>query len=163
MSGRLLLVYFLVFLLSALPLFEAYFVIPAGVLGGLNPLVSLAIGLAGNILTVLLAIVFIDQIKNWWARRKKHSEAPSKRSQRADRLFKKYGVPGLAILGPLFVGSHLTAILAVSLGGARKAVFVWVTASIVLWSILFTVLISFGIDLMGAGDRQFLRKFLDAE
>lgn len=147
--------YILVFIFAAVPFFEAYGVIPIGILAGLSPLPVIILGLVGNILTVLLVIVFIQKIKEWRNRKKAGEEkGPGKRAQRAQRLWKKYGLPGLAFIGPLIVGSHLTAFMSLSLGGTKRRTFYWMTASIVVWSLTFAVLIHFGIDLLGHGDRN---------
>ncbi len=159
---RMFMAYLILFILAAVPMTEAYIVIPVGIFGGLNPLAALTVGVTGNVLTVLLLIVFMDRFRNWMENRRKKRDGPGKRNERAGRLFRKYGVPGLALLGPLIVGSHLTAFLAVSLGGTRRAAFLWVTASIIIWSVLTAVLVYFGVDFMGAGDKKtFLRKYLE--
>ncbi|MFC5465023.1 small multi-drug export protein [Lederbergia graminis] len=152
--------YVLVFILAAVPLFEAYGVIPIASLAGLSVIPVMIIGLLGNILTVFLVILFIDHIKNWRKKRKKGEETKeSKRSARAEKLWKKYGLPGLAMLGPLLVGSHLTAIASMSFGGNKKRTFAWVSASITIWSIVFTVLLLSGVDLMGLEDRGIINYF----
>ncbi|MFD1851626.1 small multi-drug export protein [Oceanobacillus bengalensis] len=152
--------YILVFILAALPFFEGYAVIPIAIVAGLGVVPVMVLGLVGNILTVLLVILFINQIKNWRKKRKKEKEQKeSKRSARAENLWKKYGLPGLAMLGPLFVGSHLTAIAGMTFGGTKQRTFIWVSASITIWSIVFTILLYFGIDFLGLEDRGILNYF----
>ncbi|MFC0562509.1 small multi-drug export protein [Halalkalibacter alkalisediminis] len=147
--------YVLVFILAALPFFEAYGVIPLAIIAGLAPVPVIILGLIGNIVTVLFVIVFANKIKEWRQKRKSGEEkAPNKRTVRAQKLWKKYGLPGLAIIGPLFVGSHLTAFMCLTLGGAKKKTAYWMTASIVIWSVTFAVLVHFGIDLLGHNERQ---------
>lgn len=152
---ELLWAYILVFIFSAVPFFEAYAVIPVAIIAGLATFPVLVLGLGGNIITVLLVIVFINKIKQWQANRKKNKEekSPSKRSLRAQKLWKKYGLPGLAMIGPLFVGSHLTAFMSISLGGTKKETAYWVIGTIVIWSAIFTVLAHLGIDFLGFQDR----------
>ena len=152
--------YVLVFVLSALPLFEAYGVIPIAAIAGLPVVPVMVIGLVGNILTVFLLIIFINQIQNWSKKRRKENESiESKRSVRAKKLWDKYGLPGLAMLGPLLVGSHLTALASMSLGGSKQGTFLWVSASITVWSIVFTVLLFLGVDFLGLQDRGIVNYF----
>lgn len=152
--------YVLVFILSAIPLFEAYGVIPIAVIAGLSFVPVMVLGLVGNIVTVFLLILFIEQIKNWRKKRKEEGEPnESKRSLRAKKLWNKYGLPGLALLGPLLVGSHLTALASMSFGGSKKGTFLWVSASITVWSIVFTVLLFLGIDFLGLKDRGIVNYF----
>jgi len=158
---NLLIVYALVFLFSALPLFEAYIVIPVGVIGGLNPVLALAVGVAGNVLTVFAVVFFINQLKEWLAERnRKKGKETDRKGTKASGLFKKYGVPGLSFFGPLVVGSHLAAFFAITLGGTRQGAFLWVSASVIFWSVLFSVLVHFGVDLFGFEDRQVLKRYL---
>ncbi|SET53642.1 Putative small multi-drug export protein [Salinibacillus kushneri] len=157
---KLLWAYTLVFILSATPFLEAYGIIPVAAIAGLSITVVMVLGLVGNILTVLLVILFINQIKTWRKKKRverKHKE--SKRSVRAQNLWKKFGLPGLAIFGPLFVGSHLTALFSMSLGGTKKKTFAWMAASITTWSIAFTVLLQSGIDLMNIENRGLINYF----
>lgn len=161
---ELLGIYLLVFILSAVPFFEAYGVIPLAVLAGVSAVPALIVGWLGNVITVLLLLVFITKVQDWVAsrRKKKHTDKEvGKRSQRAQRLWHKYGLPGLALVGPLFVGSHLTAFMGISLGGSRKKTFYWVSASIALWSIVFSILVYAGIDLLGQGEETYIERFFE--
>lgn len=148
--------YILVFLLAAAPFFEAYGVIPLAMIAGLSPMPVIILGLTGNIATVLLVIIFINKIKEWRQKKKEGKEkAESKRGLRARKLWKKYGLPGLAIIGPLLVGSHLTAVMCLTFGGSKKNTAYWMIGSIVLWSLTFAILVHFGIDLVGYEERNF--------
>lgn len=151
--------YGLVFLFSALPFFEAYAVIPLALLAGLSTIPVIVLGLTGNILTVLLVIVFIDKIQQWRKRRKgdQDTKSPSKRSTRAKTLWKKYGLPGLAFIGPLIVGSHLTTFMSLSLGGTKRATAKWMVASLVVWCAVFTLFAYLGIDFLNLEDRNLFR------
>ena len=148
--------YVLVFIFAALPFFESYGVIPIAMIAGLSPVLVIILGLAGNILTVLLLIVFVNKIKEWRQKRRKNAEEneSNKRTLRAKKLWKKYGLPGLAIIGPLFVGSHLTAFMSLTLGGTKKKTAYWMTGSIIIWSLTFAILVYFGIDLLGHRERN---------
>ncbi|MBU9713929.1 small multi-drug export protein [Evansella tamaricis] len=156
--------YLLVFLFAAIPFFEAYGVIPIAIIAGLSPVPTFLLGLFGNVLTVLFVILFVNKIKEWrQARQRKRGEevVESKRSKRAQRLWKKYGLPGLAMVGPLVVGSHLTAFMSMSFGGTKRSSFYWVTFSITFWSLLFTILVYLGIDLLGRNEEGILREIFE--
>ncbi|RKD69732.1 putative small multi-drug export protein [Sinobaca qinghaiensis] len=161
---ELLGMYLLIFILSAVPFFEAYGVIPIAVIAGIPAVPAFLIGWIGNVITVLLLLVFITRVQEWVAarRKKKHTDKEvGKRSQRAQRLWEKYGLPGLSIIGPLFVGSHLTAFMGMSLGGSKKKIFYWVSASIALWSIVFSILAYAGIGLLGQGEETYIERFFE--
>ena len=164
---ELLWAYALVFLLAAVPFFEVIGVIPIGILAGLPTVPVTILALLGNLLTVLLVIVLMDKIKQWRRNRRGkvgkdgEEETESKRSQRAKKLWQKYGLPGLAILGPLIVGSHLTAFMSLSLGGTKKSTTFWITASLVIWSIAVAVLSHLGVGVMfeRTGQEGFLMRY----
>lgn len=66
----MILSYILVFLLAAIPLFELITVIPLAIIGGLSPVLTAIVAFLGNALTVVLLIVFVDQVKKWMKKRK---------------------------------------------------------------------------------------------
>ncbi|WP_411844269.1 small multi-drug export protein [Salinicoccus sp. HZC-1] len=160
MTTSLLIAYIIVFLLSAVPLLEAFIVVPVAIFGGMNFTLTNIIGIAGNLLTLLILIVMMDRIKQWYLnKREQAGKGKSRKSQRAENIFQKYGLPGLAFIGPFFIGSHFTALMAVILGGPQKATFWWVTLSVAVWTIGISILFYFGIDFIGLEDKQFLNEF----
>lgn len=70
----------------------------------------------------------------------------TRRGARAQRLWQRYGLPGVALLAPLVTGVHLAAAVALVAGATRRAVFIWFTASIVLWTIGVTVISILGVE-----------------
>lgn len=161
----MLISYFLVFLLAAIPLFELIAVIPLAIIGGLSPVPVAILGFLGNLVTVLLLILFVDKIKEWM-RARKLKRAPvregegietfeneeiaivqeSKKQTRARTIFDKYGLPGLTILGPLLVGSHISAFMGMSFGSSRRLVTGWMITSLVIWTVVSAVLASSGVS-----------------
>lgn len=157
-------VYFLVFVFAALPFFEAYGVVPVVILAGLSFVPSLLIGIIGNIVTVLFLLVFLDQFNQWRAKRRERKgkvARSNKRSLRAQRLWDKYGMPGLSMIGPMVVGSHLTALMCAAFGGKRQAVFYWMSASITLWSTVFAVLALLGVNTFNSNNEMWMDQFID--
>ncbi|MFI8722637.1 small multi-drug export protein [Bacillus altitudinis] len=142
--------YVLVFILAALPFFEVVGVVPLGILSGLHPVTTAVIGFVGNFLTVLLLIVFVDRFKAWWLKRKeeKHDEKGEKKQLKARKVWERYGLPGLALIGPFIIGSHLAAFMCMSFGTKRKQVAVWMTVSLIMWTVLAA-------SLTGAGFHYF--------
>jgi uncharacterized membrane protein len=145
----LILAYLLVFILAATPFFEVISVIPLGALAGMNAPAVALIAFIGNMATILLLILLIDRIKLWLQRRKdrKGVSAEGKREKRAAAIWKKYGLPGLALISPITVGSHLGAIMAMSFGGTRRQITVWMTVSILVWTVAAGALAHFGVNL----------------
>lgn len=163
--------YLIIFLLAAIPFFEVAAIIPIAIIGGVPAIPTMITAFLGNLLTIVLLILFVDKIKAWQKKRKQkksgnevnESEASnSKRHKRARNIWGKYGLPGLAFIGPFFVGSHLSALLALSFGGTRNKTLILMTASLITWSIILGVAAHFGFDYMIADEEDlgFITKLL---
>lgn len=143
------------FLGGAFPWLEAIVVIPAGILAGAPTVLVLIAGVLGNLLTVWLSAVFGERIRNWWVARRAKKRDPQDvqavnrkrdRSNRIDRVMSKWGLPGLAFLGPLGLGTQISAVAAVAMGvTARKAV-IWVGMGTVLWASVAAILTVLGVS-----------------
>lgn len=158
--------YLIVFLLAATPFLEAIVVIPIAVVAGLPVIPVALLALLGNMATVLLVILMINRIQGWLQRRKEakgEPAEPSMRQGRAKRLWDRYGLPGLAILGPFLVGSHLTAVMGMSFGGTKKKITIWLISSLSLWTIAIAIASHYGIGLFfeNTGGESFLGGFLE--
>lgn len=139
--------YALVFLGAALPWLEIALVIPLGIISGLSPIGVMVCAFVGNLSTVLALIVGFDKVKVWYARRQKQKgKEPSKRSERAKKIWNKYGLPGIAFLGPILLGIHIAVFIGMSLGASKKWTTVWMTASLAVWTLIFGIATALGFD-----------------
>lgn len=111
--------YILVFLLGATPWVEIAAVIPLSIIAGLNPILVGLIAFLGNLSTVYLLIIFFEKFREWRKRKKGEDQPKSKRQARAVGIWNKYGLPGLSLLGPLLIGSHVAVFIGL-LFGAKK-------------------------------------------
>jgi membrane protein YqaA with SNARE-associated domain len=107
-----------VFLAGATPWLEAIAVVPVGILAGLNPWAVVAAAIVGNCLTIFLFAYLGSEIRTrWLARRIAHGKSgESKRFDRAQRFFDRFGIYGIALLGPAFIGTQFAAAVAVAAG-----------------------------------------------
>ncbi|WP_100013076.1 small multi-drug export protein [Lentibacillus sediminis] len=146
----LLLEYALIFIGAAIPWFEIGLVIPLGILGGLSPFWVVLVAFVGNLVTVLPICASFDRVKAWLKRRReqkgKPAKEPSSRRDRGKRIWNKYGLPGLALLGPVLTGIHIAAFIAMSLGAQKYSAMIWMTVSLGLWAVIFGVGTVFGLD-----------------
>lgn len=151
---------------GAMPWLEAVVVIPAGILLGLPPLAVVVTAVVGNLSTVAVAAFAGERIRtSLMGRRRRRSVMAHaadgdgggaegvrrRRASRALRVMERYGLPGLAVLGPLGIGSQLSAALAVSLGVSGRRAFAWVAATTVGWSIGAALLAVRGAGFVGGG------------
>lgn len=144
----MMITYLIVFLLAAIPFFEIAAIVPIAIVGGLPSIPVMITAFLGNILTIILLIIFVDKVRAWRKKRKKEKEVTedSKKQKRAKGLWDKYGLPGLAFIGPFFVGSHLSAFLAITFGGTKKRTLALMTASLITWTLVLGIAARYGFD-----------------
>ncbi|MFP4312256.1 MAG: small multi-drug export protein [Nitriliruptoraceae bacterium] len=147
--------YLLVFLAAAIPVIEVLVVIPAAILAGLSPVPVLLLAVAGNLTTVALVVVAGDRLAAWWRARRQRTRAGSPasserpRTVRARQLARRWGVPGLGLLGPLTTGSHLAAVAALATGAGQRRVLVWMATGLVVWGVVVATATSAGLAWFG--------------
>ncbi|MDR6227476.1 small multi-drug export protein [Desmospora profundinema] len=143
--------YFTLFFMAATPWLELILVVPGGIALGLNPVAVALVTFLGNALPVLGIVFFFDWLgRRPWFRRffrvegeqsEGGGEEPDRRRkkrERAARMFRKYGLPGLALLGPVLLGSHFAAALAMAFRAGKNAVGSWMLISLALWTMIMT-------------------------
>ncbi|WP_077622828.1 small multi-drug export protein [Sediminibacillus massiliensis] len=140
------LTYLIIFLLAATPFFEIMAIIPIAIVGGLPAVPVMVFAFLGNYLTISLLILFVDKIRKWRTGKKDGGNRESKRSKRAKTIWNKYGLPGLTLIGPFFVGSHLSVLLALTFGGSKRRTFVWISVSLVFWTLVLGIASVYGVD-----------------
>jgi Ca2+/H+ antiporter, TMEM165/GDT1 family len=151
-----LLAYVLVFLAAATPWLEILIVIPPAVAAGLDPLLVAVVALVGNVLPVWGIVVGYDGLRARWRTWRGSDdegsgseEGASKRRRRAEGLFRSYGLPGLALAGPILTGVHLATVVALALGGRARPIAIWMGASLVIWTAIITLATVYGLSLAG--------------
>ncbi|WP_019414215.1 small multi-drug export protein [Paenisporosarcina sp. TG20] len=139
--------YFLVFLGAAIPWLEIALVVPLGIVAGLSPVWVMVLGFTGNLLTIMILIIAFDRINIWLMKRNEEKgKSQSKRSKRAKKVWIKYGLLGLLLLGPILIGTHLAAFIGMTLGADKKLTMIWSTLSIALWVLVFGIITALGFD-----------------
>jgi len=108
-----------VFIGGAVPWLEAVVVIPVGILLGLPVVWTVVFALVGNAVTIVMFAAGSERILlAITQRREKKGKArqEDRRAARAKRIFVRYGDVGMAVVGPLLIGTQFAAAIAVSLG-----------------------------------------------
>jgi hypothetical protein len=128
-----------VFLAGAIPWFEAIAVVPAGIIFGLDPVLTVLFAAAGNILTIAVFAYGGGAIRNWIISRRvaKGKEAESPKFAKDQQAFDKYGIYGMAALGPILIGTQFAAAASVAAGVKPFKVTVLISAAMVIWAIAF--------------------------
>lgn len=129
--------------ISAIPFMESFVGGFIGVVIGLPFWAALLTAVIGNMLALLILIYGAHFIRTQILKRQEPKELSltrQKRREKAKRLFDKFGVPGVSLLGPIALPSQFTAPLMVSFGANRHAVTLWMFVSVVVWGAGFTLL-----------------------
>lgn len=162
MMARWLLAYLTVFVAAATPTVEILLVIPAGIVAGLPPVPTALVAAIGNFATLVPVILGGERLRRWWALRRGRdpdSTGSSHRRARVRRLLRRYGVPGLALLGPLVTGVHVAAFGAVAAGARRGVTLLWFAAALAVWAVAIAVVTAHGLDVLI--DRDSLPQLFD--
>jgi uncharacterized membrane protein len=138
--------YVLVFVAAATPVLEVLVVVPAGMLAGMAPVPTALVAVAGNLSTVVLVTVAGDRLLGWWRGWSEKERQVSPRSQRAQVLAQRWGVPGLAFLAPITTGTHIASVAALATGSDTRRVLRWMAAGLVVWAAVVAVVTAAGID-----------------
>ena len=128
-----------VFLAGATPWLEAIIVIPVGLVLGLPVVLTVVLALVGNIATVVLFAAGSDRILQAMARRREKRGKAAKedtRMARAQRIFVRYGDVGMAVVGPLIIGTQFAAAIAVSFGVSVLRASVVQSLGAVVWGVI---------------------------
>jgi Ca2+/H+ antiporter, TMEM165/GDT1 family len=141
-----LLAYLAVLVTAAIPWLEVLLVVPAGVLAGLPWLPTVLVAIVGNVATLVPVVVAADRLETRWRRGRAEGGQPSGRQGRARRLLDRYGVPGLAALGPLVTGAHLAAAVAMASGADRRRALIWFVAGVAVWAVIAGLVTVLGIE-----------------
>jgi hypothetical protein len=139
-----------IFLAGAIPWMEAIAVVPSGIILGLNPYATVIAAVVGNAITIFLFAYAGSSIRARISQRRiakgKSSESP--KFEKAVKAFDRYGIYGMAALGPVIIGTQFAAAASVAAGVKPLRVSLLVTTSMILWSIAIAVImVAFDINL----------------
>ncbi|MEK8127191.1 small multi-drug export protein [Paenibacillus filicis] len=140
--------YLAVFILSALPSLESAVIVVLGVAFGLNPIGVTIAALLGNWLVLMLVVFAFDRFQKWLGKRRGAAKQSVMR-ERAHRIFVRYGLPGLAVVAPLVIGTEIAAAFAMSFKAPRGPVTFWMTLGMVAWTVVAAVGSYYGFDAIG--------------
>lgn len=151
-----LILYISVFIGAAIPILEVWIAVPLGVIAGLPWFPAAIVGFSGNLLSLLPIIYASEKVSMYVRRWQKNTtpdtvaESDSESQKRKHRIIDKFGVPGLALLGPFLIGVHAAAAFAMAMGATKRSVLIWFTLSLIVCSLLFGFLASLGFTELAA-------------
>ncbi len=114
----------------------------AGYRAGLNFLTTVIMTVTASMTGVIAFAYFGNWIRTnllkYWLRRQKKF---TPRKRRMVMVWKKFGLAGLALLGPLLLTPIGSTIAAVSFGAPKERILVYMFASSVFFAFLFSILL----------------------
>ncbi|WP_258102155.1 hypothetical protein [Marinoscillum pacificum] len=143
----LILKYLIVFALSAV---KIIFGPTLGLAYGFSIIETTLLSLGGMMTTVYLFSYFGPQMRRLTQRifSKRKKKRFSKKTRRFAKIWRAYGVPGIAFFTPILLSPPGGAILANAFGGKRGEIIKWMWIFGTLWSIILTLLVKYAGDLL---------------
>ncbi|WP_313480332.1 hypothetical protein [Microbacterium sp.] len=139
-----------VMLAAAIPFIESYFGTLIGAIAGVPLPIAVLAAVVGNVISMLVFVFIAAAARQKVLARRgadAATDAPSPRREKVKRMFDRFGVPGVSLLGQTVLPSQITSGMMVSFGASRNAVIVWQIISIIIWAIIFALIGQAGIAL----------------
>lgn len=138
-----------VLLIAAIPLVESYFGSAIGIISGVNPFVAVLAAVVGNVLSMIVFVLSAHRVRSRVIANRAVVEISPRREKIRMRM-ERYGVPGVSLLGQVFLPSQITSAAMVSFGASKNTVILWQVISIILWGVIFGVLATLGVSVITA-------------
>lgn len=113
--------------------------------GGLNFLEMFICTSVGGMLGITVFTFFGEGIRAWWQQRQKrrkgtHDEpyVAKPPSAFAQRIWDRFGLPGVALLTPPFLSPPIGTAIALAFGTPRVLILGWMYSSMILWALVFS-------------------------
>ncbi len=110
---------------------------------GIGFVETIALTFFGMMTSVILFSTFIgDRFKNWLANTiYKNKKVFSTKSRRIVKVWRSYGLQGVAFLTPILFSPIVGTLIAASFGETRKRIFIYMMVSAIFWSVLLSTII----------------------
>ncbi len=131
---------------AGLATFEIYAAIPAGFAFKLSPLVIFLASAIGGLVGVFVAAYLGDIIKNWLSKFRKPKPAKSEPGF-VLKIWEKYGVIGLGLLGTMAVGAPISIGVGVGFNVPTNKMVFWCCLGVLIRCALFTSIGHFSLKL----------------
>ncbi len=119
--------------------------VPVGFILNMHPVLVCTMTILGASLGVLLIYLIGSKLKR---RILSLSGKSNKTQQKINKIFDRYGVPGLGMLATLVVGPALTMALGLTIVKNGKNLLLWTNIGIVVWSVLLTLIGQVGVNIL---------------
>lgn len=126
---------------AGLATFEIYAAIPAGFAFRLSPWVIFLAALAGGIIGVFVAAFLGEKIEKFISKFRKPKAVPKeKKPTLAHKLWEKYGIVGLGVLGTFTVGAPVSIAVGVGFNVNMHKLATWCCVGVLARCVIFTTI-----------------------
>jgi membrane protein YqaA with SNARE-associated domain len=133
---------------AGLATFEMYAAIPAGFALDLSPWAIFFAALAGGITGVFVAAFLGEKIEKFVSRFRKPAKVSNKKKPTlAHKLWEKYGIVGLGVLGTFIVGAPVSIAVGVGFNVNMHRLATWCCVGVLSRCIIFTLVGYYGMKL----------------
>ena len=114
-----------------------------GVAVGLNYLESVLLTIAGMMTTVIIFSIIGRAFAKWISERRRAKNRPvfNKKTRRIIKIWKSFGVAGVAFLTPILLTPIVGTVVAALFGAPRKQIFLHMLWSAIVWSALLNLMV----------------------
>jgi membrane protein YqaA with SNARE-associated domain len=127
-----------ILLVAGLATFEIYAAIPAGLAANLSPWVIFVTCVVGGLLGVYVTAFFGQRIRKMFSKNKPVTEKP--KTGLVYRIWNKYGIIGLGLLGTMTVGAPISIAVGVGFKAPIAKLVTWCCIGVIARCALFTSL-----------------------
>jgi membrane protein YqaA with SNARE-associated domain len=124
---------------AGLATFEIYAAIPAGFAFNLSPLVIFIASAVGGLVGVFVSAYLGDKIKKWLNQFRKPKPATSEPGF-VLKIWEKYGVIGLGLLGTITVGAPISIGVGVGFNVPTNKIVFWCSMGVLIRCAIFTTI-----------------------
>ncbi len=133
---------------AGLATFEIYAAIPAGFAFKLSPWTIFFASLVGGLAGAVVAAFFGDKIRAFFHKKKPTKSDEIKKHPVITKLWNKYGIIGLGVLGSITVGAPISIAVGTGLNVNLKKLLIWCCLGVLIRCGLFTVIGYYGMQLV---------------
>ena len=133
---------------AGLATFEIYAAIPAGFAFGLSSVLIFLASLTGGLAGAVVSAFFGDKIRAFFHKKKPTKSEETKKHPVITKLWNKYGIIGLGVLGTITVGAPISIAVGTGLNVNIKQLLVWCCLGVLIRCSLFTTIGHYGMQLL---------------
>lgn len=141
-------------LVAMIPFVENYGAVVIGSIAGIPVWAAVLMAVIGNLAVVAVITLIASGTRQAIVARTSSGSSggaveTSPRQDKVRRMFDRYGVPGVTLLGMLLVPTHFIAPALVSFGSSKTVVLVWQAIAITLYAVVAGLFVTGLISISG--------------